>query len=68
MTDEVLSDAFKQSQYADRIRVKPSIVATSVSYTSDFRQPQKNKSKGLRAGEHGGEVTVGWFQFNSRDI
>ncbi|GFU15869.1 hypothetical protein TNCV_2368081 [Trichonephila clavipes] len=31
-------------------------IATDVSYTSDFMQPQKKQSKELRFGEHGGQA------------
>ncbi|GFT30396.1 hypothetical protein TNCV_2376901 [Trichonephila clavipes] len=43
------------SSKATTIRsVRSSTAATGVSYTSDFRWPQKKKSKGLRSGEHAG--------------
>ncbi|GFU14230.1 hypothetical protein TNCV_3579071 [Trichonephila clavipes] len=37
--------------------LRSSTVSTSVSYTSDFRWPQKKKSKELRSGELGGKET-----------
>ncbi|GFT82534.1 hypothetical protein TNCV_1633411 [Trichonephila clavipes] len=37
--------------------VRSSPEAIRVSYTSDFRWPQKKKSKGLRSGKWGGQET-----------
>ncbi|GFX42778.1 hypothetical protein TNCV_2197351 [Trichonephila clavipes] len=46
------------SAEATRIRdVRSSSAATGVSYTSDFRRPQKNKSKSLRLRKRGGQAT-----------
>ncbi|GFX12122.1 hypothetical protein TNCV_2999051 [Trichonephila clavipes] len=36
--------------------MRSSTVATNVSYTRNFRWPQKKKFKGLRSGERGGKA------------